>query len=667
MKFSYSLLKNLVPKISSKQALLDGLNAYSFEAEDLGGDTIEVSISPNRFSDAASHWGLAVEIAAILGVRPRVSIYDLKFQKPTKKEAGLFAISIKEKNLCPRYGAQYFENIKVKESPAWLKKILKDCGLRPINNVVDIMNYVMLETGQPLHAFDYDKLEADIADPREIIVRRAKAGEKIKTLDEGDYELNKDVLVIADARGPLAIAGIKGGKRAEVDSSTKRIIVEAANFDSVAIYKTAKSLNLVTDASIRFSHNLSPFLVRVGLARGAELLKESGARVGGWMDIYKEEPFKKIIGFDIEKFNHFIGVKISAGQASAYLKRLGFVIKKTKVDHLEIEIPLIRQDVESFEDLAEEVARLYGYNNLKLAHPSVALKASETEDIIKFKDGIRKDLIGLGLTEVMNYSFTSKEEIDFGDFWSEKQAEISNPVSSEFQYLRTSLAPSLLKNVKQNFKFFDSVKIFEIGKVFNKNDKGVIERWRLGIILGSKNKETVFELKGIVSQLLEKAGLVDYFMRDIGKTLKYLENNGGLRIESDHSVVGYLGKAKETKEHVSVAEIDLEKLLLLVEGELEFKPIPKYPSINRDISVLASSVVRVGDLLEAIELAPVKYVQDVDLIDEYVSEELGDDRQSLTFRIVFRADDHTLTDAEADAELLKIVNILKQKFSVEIR
>lgn len=666
MKFSYHLLKQLAPVIKSKSQLIEALNTYSFEAEYAGGDTIEVSISPNRFSDAASHWGLASEVGAIFGVRPKISIYDLKFQKPTKKEAGLFSVSIKDKNLCQRYGAQYFENIKVKESPAWLKKILKDCGLRPINNVVDIMNYVMLETGQPLHAFDYDKL-ADIADPREIIIRRAKAGEKIKTLDEGDYELNKDILVIADARGPLAIAGIKGGKRAEVDKNTKRIIVEAANFDSVAIYKTAKLLNLVTDASIRFSHNLSPFLVRVGLARAAELLRESGAKVGGWFDIYQEEPSKKIIGFDLDRFNDFVGAQISASQAATFLKNLGFVIKNKKGNHLEVEAPLIRQDVDSFEDLAEEVVRLYGYNNLKLAHPTIALKASETEDIIKFKDGVRKNLIGLGLTEVMNYSFVSKEDISLGDFWSSKELEVANPISGEFQYLRTSLASGLLKNVNQNLKFFDSIKIFEIGKVFNKSKSGIAENWRLGIILGSKDKETVFELKGIISQLLEKVGLVDYFTRDIGKKVRYLEDNGALRVESDHSVLGYLGKAKEFKGNISMAEIDLDKLLLLVEGELEFKPIPKYPAINRDISLLASSVTRVGDLLEAIELAPVKYVQDVDLIDEYVSEELGDDRQSLTFRIVFRADDHTLTDTEADTELLKIINILKQKFSVDIR
>ncbi|MEK7147197.1 MAG: hypothetical protein AAB772_03000, partial [Patescibacteria group bacterium] len=452
--------------------------------------------------------------------------------------------------------------------------------------------------------------------------------------------------------------------------------------------------NLKTDASLRFSHGLSPFLVGLGLARAGEMLEKEGARLEDFYDSRPDKHFKKIIEFDVEKFNRLTGINLSTGQAENYFKHLGFVISKnlklSAKNSFLVEVPPVRQDIENFEDLAEEACRLYGYNNIKPAAPEVALKIAEVDDAVAFNDQLRRILIGFGTSEVYNYSFISKNEPLRGDFWNGKAIELSNPISSEYEFLRLNLVSGLLKNIQDNLRFFEEARIFEIGKVFkadanlqirpnlqinpNNTDRkswlasrSLGEGWRLGIALGSKNKETFFELKGLVSELLKKAGLVDFFTRDSGQRLNFLET-GILVIESYGSIVGYLGKAIGAAGiQISVCEIDLDKLLNLVKGELEFRPLPKYPSVMRDISVLVSRDVRIGEVLETMNEPEIKYVDDVDLIDEYWSEKLGGNRQSLTFRIVFRSDKKTLEDKEVDKELAKIVKILKERFGAEVR
>lgn len=670
MKFSYALIKKLVPALKNKSQLIEALNVHSFETVDAGGDVFDVSVPPNRYSDSASHLGVAREAAAVLNLRFEYK----KIRSLDIPKSNLLKINIKDEKLCRRYAAGYFSNIKIKSSSPEIKKILTDCGLRPINNVVDIMNYAMLETGQPLHAFDADKLERTAKGKGQIAVRRAKNNEIIETLDNAVFKLNSDVLVIADAESPLAIAGIKGGKKAEVDDKTKNIIVEAANFDSVNIYRTSSFLNLKTDASIRFAHGLNPASVDMGLEAAARLLKkETNAKLIAVYDSQTGVPPKKIIEFDVQRFNKLIGVDLYSAQAADYLRRLGFFIK-TDIKHLIeknsflAEIPLIREDVENFEDLVEEVVRLFGYDNLKPAAPSVILQSAESDDIVILKDQLKRYLIGLGFSEVYNYSFISEKEKNKGDFWDGSAPEIANPISSEFQFLRSNLAIRLLKNIADNFRFLDEVKIFEIGKVFNKEK----ESYRLGLALVSKNKETIFELKGAIAELFEKIGLSDYFTSDIGNTLGFLQKSAALRLESDHSVIGYLGKANmemlnlPAGGYVSLAEIDLDKLLALIEGERSFKILPKYPAVARDLSIIVNRSYRIGEIMEILETSAFKYAEDIDFIDEYESKEFGEDRQSLTFRIIFRSNERTLEDGEINLEMEKIVKILEDKFQAEI-
>lgn len=660
------------------------MSAYSFEAEDLSGNVLDVGIPPNRFSDAASHWGIAREISAILGRNFQFPISSAT-RNPAKRDKpqaanksqiqnSKFAVNVQDKKLCLRYQAQYFDNIKVAESPKWLKDILADCGLRPISNVVDIMNYAMLETGQPIHAFDYDKLATSGNGQTTIIVRRAKKGEKITTLDDKKFELNKNILVIADAKNPLAIAGIKGGKLAEVDKNTKRIIVESANFNGVNIYKTSKFLKLSTDASLRYSHNISPELTTLGINRVVELLKEiSRAKGGQLIDANFIKPAKKIIKFDLNKFKKLIGLDLDAKTCQKYLELLGFSVKpqlpNSPNHQLLVEVSPLRTDIVEFEDLAEEVIRLYGYNKLKFSAPRVHLNPSGFEDQIVLKDKVRKILANLGLNEVLNYSFIGEDDLKLDSGWKQKAVEVENPISVQSKYLRLSLSTNMIKNINSNFRFFDEIKIFEIGHTFAraKTDK-VEEKLMLGIAFASKrSKQLFFELKGVLEQLSRGVGLANYLMVESAPTDNCFIPQEILKIESDNTTLGFLGRLKKelVENYEAVfAEIDLEKLLKLIEEEHEYQPLPKYPSVMRDVSILVEPEVKVGEITQAIQEYDLKNIEDVDLVDEF---DLPEGKVSLTFRIIFQAEDRTLTDREVNSEMEKISKMLEDKFNVTIR
>ncbi len=685
MKFSFPLIKKLVPTAKNKRELIKKLNAHFFEAEEAGGNALEISIPPNRFSDAASHWGIAKEISAIYSRNFRTQNPKPKTQNLGSAKAP-FKIEIQNKKLCPRYMAQYFEKVKIGPSPKWMKGVLIDCGLRPINSVVDIMNYAMLETGQPLHAFDYDKLTQSADRKAQIIVRRAKKGEKITTLDDKIYQLDENILVIAggfkmdsrkklekDSGAVLAIAGIKGGKNAEVDKNTKRIIVESANFNGANIYRASKILKLSTDASLRFSHNISPELTAMGLNRAAQLLLEiAGARAGQIADVNFVKARKKFIKFDLDKFNEFIGLRLDIKSCRKYLELLGFKISRPpsiirNQSSFLVEVPAIRCDIEVFEDLAEEIMRLYGYDRLESSPPRIHLTPSGFEDRIILKDKARKILIGTGLNEVSNYAFIGEADLAFGKEWKNTTVELANPISSQFKYLRPSLTVGLLKNIESNLRFFDEVKIFEIGNVFfKKKDDKLAEKLTLGIVLASKNKKhAFFELKGIIKEFFGKVGLSDYLMPEIDKGDNFLQPGEILKIESGRVVIGYLGGINKDfiKDNAALAEIDLGRLLKLVSEEHEYRPLSKYPSMMRDVSILVEPGARVGEIIQAIQESDLKYIEDVDLIDEFELEL----KRSLTFRVIFQAENRTLTEQEVNREMEKIVKMLKSRFKAGIR
>lgn len=661
MKFSYTLLKKFAPKLPEKSKLVELLNFHAFEAEDIpgnemggGGDTIEISLPANRYSDAASHVGMARVAAAVSNVT---------FKEPTAKQPKIELkgtapeIKIISKKHCKRYFGRYFEVPRMLQSPQWMREILSACGVRPRNAVVDVVNYVMLEVGQPLHVFDAELISGALS------VRFAKEGEEIRTFEGTDYKLTPSDLIIADSKGPLVIAGIKGGKRAEINLHSKKIIVESANFDPATIYRTSRQLNLFSDASSRFAHGVSPVSVEIGMERVTGLLKEiADAKVGEATEVNYYSESKKIIKFDAKRFNEIIGLNLTEKEAMDYIKRAGFKVKGKYV-----EVSPLRTDISLLEDLAEEIVNLYGYEKLPIKAPHVPLVPAQKEDQVLVKDKIREILRGPGLSEVYNYSFVSRKDLTkYADPKAWGAIALLNPISADFHYLRPVLNLHLLRNIEDNFRFYDAVRIFEIGKTFTEKSGKVEENLVLGIALGFKKENPFLEAKGLIDELLKQLGLVDFFFRDLDMDLKFLEETNSLRIESDHQVIGYIGMPKEGDNSV-IAEINLNKLVPLIEGEKEYEPLPKYPSVMRDISLFVPRSTRIDEMMAMVENAAPQFLDDVDLIDFYEDPNLKEDRKSLTFRLIFLADDHTLTDEEVGLELGKIIQVLEEKFDAEIR
>ncbi len=651
MKFSYSLIKEFVPQLPPKKKLVEELNLKAFEAEVLAGDALDISLPANRYADAASHWGIAKEAAAIFDLK--VSL-PAGFGRAVNLPSGnkLFSVKVEDPALCLRYDALLLSLEKKTASPSWLKKYLEACGLRPINLIVDIMNYAMLETGQPLHAFDYDKIAGDGRN-KKIIIRRAKAGERMEGLDGKTYNLSAGDLVIADAEGILAIAGIKGGKRAEVDSSTKKIFIESANFSAPEVYATSKQLNLVTDASARFARDLSPELAEYGAARAAYLVKElSGGRVLDSFEYYPKAAKGEIIGFSVEKAASVLGVSVKKNESMAILKKLGMAILPSKNERFDflVQTPVLRRDLQTTEDLIEEVGRIYGYNNIPSRPPHIYLKPAETDDILVAKRRARDFLRNLGFSEIYSYSFFDKPSSDW--IWSSSPKEktlleIQNPIASDKKYLRGELTSYMLAALQDNSRHFDELPIFEVGKVFS----AAGERFHLAIGFGSKDKPASAALKGVVNQLLLSFGITEIFFRPSG--------SGSTFIEIDHNVIGRVSVV-DGKDQRAIAELDLEEIKNASSEEFEYRALPKYPSISRDLSLEFDNAVPVGDILEEINRAKVEHLWDVDVADYY-------DQRRFTLRLVFQAWDKTLRDEEAEREAASIINQLKRKFSFVIR
>lgn len=672
MKFSFPVIKKFVPKLKTKAQAIEALSLHSFEAEDAPGNAFEVNLPPNRYADAASHLGIARELAAIeeLAVEDKKVLWGKSGRPPFdfKKNSVApkhFSVGIEDPKLCNRYTAAFVEGITIKRSPLWLEQALQECGLRPINNVVDVMNYVMLETGQPLHAFDADKLAGG-----RIVVRHAKKMEAITSIDGIKYELTPEMLVIADAEHPVAIAGIKGGRGPEVTTKTKRIIIESATFDSVSVYRTSHALKLVTDASQRFSHAMSGNLAEFGLARAVQLLTEvAGGKLVETYDSRKKAPLAKVLKLDIARLNMFIGSNFSATEAGNILKRLGFVGRGKDL----WEAPSFRTDIETHEDLAEEIVRIYGMGRLISKPPRVHLRAEEQDSAVLLKEKTRKILSGLGLLELYTHSFIGKKKIAGVD--TGQLVELKNPISEELFYLRPSLVFGLWDALELNSKSKDALSIFEVGKVMVRGNKGIEEKLILGILIASKKKEILFDLKGIVQSFGNALGASEFCVihKKTG-TEKYsafgvrtLDGNP-LWCEAGGSIIGVLGKPNADLKnwHVAVAEIDLDTLADYIAGEFEYAPMSRYPSVIRDISLLLGSEHAIGDVIQAVQLSNTKIIFDVDLTDEYVDPKWKR-KQSISFRILFQSDSRTLTAEEVDKEIGNITKLLKRTFGAEVR
>jgi len=694
MKISYNWLQSFFKKKLPEPAkLADLLTMHSFETE-LGGRVgqdylLEVDVLPNRAHDCLSHLGIAREIAAIL----KYSFKPISYAKKIKTSQSesikkLVRVEVEDKNLCPRYTARALVDVKVGVSPQWIQQRLKICGLRPINNIVDITNYVMLETGQPLHAFDADKLASSGTSdvPVQIIVRKAKKGEKIITLDNEKYNLDEDILVIADEENPVCIAGIKGGKGPEIDSQTKRVILEAANFAPEIIRQGSRQLKLKTDASWRFEHQLDPNLTQEAIDMAAYLIQEvAGGRVlNGVVDVYPKKVKPKEIKLDIERVKSLLGIDISKKEIVSILKRLGFLLRVTGYG-LRITIPARRLDVSLPEDLIEEIGRLYGLEKVPSQLPAATLIPPERNEDLVYQNKVKDILAHLGFSEVYNYSFVGEKEINFCQK-KPSLIEVANPVSQEQKYLRPSLVFNLLKNVRENKKYFKEVRLFEIGHIFQRDDKNKCpaqEKKKIGVILSLDTKPAqateFYRLKGVIDSLLNKLRISDQWYDDQiseerWSLLDLCHPMRRTEVKVTNDCLGWLGEIEERvlremdlKSEVAVFELDFEKLVKLATEERIYQPPSKYPAVVRDIALLVEPATKVVEVLNLIHAAGGPLIRDVDLFDIYEGEGIPEGKKNLAFHIIFQSDDHTLTDKEINNLLEKIIKALEEEGGWEVR
>jgi len=684
MKFSYNWLKDLLKFKESPEKLAGILTMYFAETtvKYRGKRTIlDVELLSNQVAEASGHLGLAREIGAILGknfIYPKI---NLKEKNLTAKD--LLDIKIKSSN-CNCYLARLLQGVKIKESPKWLKDALADCGVRSINNIVDAANYVMLETGQPLHSFDFDKIcsKSTNTNKKEIIVRQAKKNEKITTLEDEVYDLNEDIMVIADNENSLALAGIKGGKKSGISKDTTNIILESANFNGVNIRSSSKKLGLKTDASWRFEHNLPLDLTGYAIDRLAQLIQEIAGgnilkgKVG--QSIFKEE--KVWIPIKWENWEKFLGWIIKKKEIIHYLSLLGFSIQEKK-DYLLVSPPCFRNDVIIKEDVMGEVARLYGIDKIDSIIPQEILTLPLQNEFFEFRKQVKDWLKGYNLEEVYNYSFISEEDKDnLPNKWQQKLIEIENPTSALTKYLGPTLLVNFLKNINYNFRFADKIRFFEIGKYYFKNKENLKEYFVLSGVLAHKEKSNnpsmlFYEAKGIIEDLFNKFGIDkdNYSFKSLENTEYSLLLEQGIAIYKNKDLIGVIGNPKrdllkkyDCEGNSVFWEIKLLPLLEIVKEEREFQPLPKYPAIIRDISFIISQDILIDKILNIIQDVSPLNLEDVDLFDVYIGENLQSGSKSLSFHLTFRAEDYTLKNKEVDKEMEKIYKALKN-IGAEIR
>ena len=644
---------------------------------------IDFKITANRAADCMSMLGLAREASVVLDVplREPVSVYA----EHGGSVGDYVKVSVLDHRLCPRYTARVIRNVKIAPSPLWMRQALAAAGVRPINNIVDITNYVMLETGQPMHAFDHRFLRGN-----EIVVRRAGAGEKLMTLDEKERTLSDSMLVIADGQGPVALAGIMGGEHSGIYDDTKTVVFEIANFEWSQVRLTSRALGMRTESSARFEKGLPQWLLELAMDRALSLVAELGAGeiVCGAADCREAEPQARSMDISIRRVCNLLGQDIDAGTIEKILQRLGFGVKRAG-DTLSLGIPPWRQDVETFADIAEEVQRIYGYGTIpSIAPPGEALQGRRTrrqEDMLKLKSL----LTGMGLNEAMSYSFMSPTVFDkLGlpkDHGLRDAVRILNPIGEDYSLMRTTMAPGVLRSLATNLNRKNStVRLFEMGRTYRPNaDARPREEGGYSMSLPCVETEMLcvgaadasmdfYTLKGIVETVLERFGVTG--TEYTADAPQYYHPGRSAVIRAGGRLVGTLGElhpdaaeAFEIGQKAYLTELDVDAVLALSRQDCAIKPLPKYPAISRDLAVSVDKTCPVGGMLAAIRAAGGSLLESVELFDIYEGRQAGEGRKSVAFTLVFRAADHTLVDEEANACFDAVVQALNRSYSAEIR
>jgi phenylalanyl-tRNA synthetase beta chain len=643
----------------------------------------DLEITWNR-PDCLSIIGIAREFAALLG-RP-VKLPEVAFPEHGQPVGKLAAVRVEDPALCPRYTARVLTGVQDGPSPDWMRRRLEQCGVRPIGLIVDVTNYVMLECGQPLHAFDYHRVAEHT-----ILVRRAQAGEVLRTLDDLPRTLDDQMLVIADPRAAVAVAGVMGGAGSEIAvGSTDAVLLESATFHAPSVKRTSTRLNLKTESSRRFERTVDPGLADWASRRAAALLVQYGGATAaqGVIDVDNRPAAPRRVALRFRRCREVIGVPLAAERMVDILSGLGVRLVDRTAEQATFDIPSWRVDLEMEADLIEEVARMHGLAAIPDQAPQSVAVAGADDRGVRAVSLCRQTLLGLGFTEAMHYSFLSLSELDhFDRRAAARRLVLPNPVSADYAVLRDSLLPQLAGSLGRNFaRQAESVALFEIGRVFGRDAQGKPceeERVSLGLCGPAgrgaldrrrpvANEEAALWLKGAVEALAAKLRAGAIALRPAEHPA--MEPGWSTEVLLDGHPVGCLGLLHAALRHpyrmtspMALAEVRLHPLLEGVGRVSPAQNVPPYPAVRRDLAFVAPRAVRHGDVVAAIRAAGGTDLTGVDLFDIFESREIGREKRSMAYALEFRSPSRTLTDDEVNQSLQKIIQALKQSLALEIR
>ena len=639
---------------------------------DLKDDVVEFEITSNR-PDCFSVLGIAREAAAT---------YQIPFQYPeitVQEKAGenasdYVSVEIKNPELCPRYAARVVKNVKIEPSPRWLRKKLRAAGIRPINNIVDITNYVMIEMGQPMHAFDIDCIAE-----RKIIVRNAKDGEQITTLDGNVRNLDSSMLVISDPQKAVAIAGVMGGENSKISENAEAILFESATFHGSNIRVTAKKLGLRTDASSKYEKGLDPNMAWDAVNRAAQLVEMLGAGevVKGVVDCYPNKREKWTLNYSPEKINQLLGTDISEEQMQTIFEHIGLEVNR---QNHSVTVPTFRPDLEAQADLAEEVARFYGYDKIETTLPS----GEATTGKLSFKlriEAVARDVAEYcGFSQGMVYSFESPKVFDKlllpKDSNLRKAVTIANPLGEDFSIMRTISLNGMLTSLATNYNRRNKdVRLYELGNIYLPKELPLSELpdERMQFTLGMYGEGDFFTMKGVIEEFLQQTGMDKKPEYNPNAEKPFLHPGRQAEICYDHKVIGYFGEVHPTvaanysiKERVYVAVIDMPLIVEMASFDRKYTGIAKFPAVTRDLSMVCPKQILAGDIEKIIESKGGSYLESYRLFDIYEGNQIKLGYKSMAYSITFRAADRTLDDEAVNEPLNRIIQALEAK-GIELR
>lgn len=666
----------------------DSLGKSVVEVLSLSDYLLDIGLTPNR-SDCLSIIGLAREISALTGVSMKHPQIDLKEEGPDIVE--LTSVEVIDKDLCPRYVARVIQKIKIKRAPFWMRLRVNQLGMRDINNIVDITNYILLEYGQPLHAFDYDLLSEN-----RIVVKRAKEGEKFFTLDAVERTLNGEVLMIADAERSIAIGGVMGGANSEIQDDTENVLLESAFFHPPSIYKTARSMGLLTDAAFRFERGIDPEGCVAAANRAAELMVNfaDGTAARGYIDAMGDIPKRRIISIRTPMTKKVIGFEVTTKEIKGYLENLLIEIKEEKEDELSVLPPSYRLDLEREADLIEEVARLKGYDKIPETLPGINMDFSRPTEIERLIGRVSDIVLSEGFNEIITYSFIGSDSFDRMNLDPKdpmrRAIPLKNPLNEDMDVMRTTLVPGILKTAATNINNLSyDLRLFEIARVFvpkrEKADNGGLpdERYHLSLLMSGKRRprqwgvETAdvdfFDLKGVWEKIVDEIGFigVEY---DVIKGVNFLDGRESCIVKSGKETVGFIGRVNTDimdkfgiSRDTYILEADLNRLLELDTKVRSFTQIMRYPPVLRDVAIVIGNDINSDRIVKTIEGAAGELVKDITIFDLYQGKQIEVGSKSIALTVKYQSDKRTLTDDEVNERHVKVLDILEEKLGAQIR